>query len=103
MENSTLNTVTIAIGLIQGVAAIILAIITWQYVRLTKRIVEFQIEPRIEFDMPSDVLDKPKHLAKIVNYSTCEVENIIFQVSASYRKTDGSPMPLMKCIDFKSP
>jgi hypothetical protein len=46
------NNSDLIIGAIQGLSGIILAIITFYYARLTKRIVDLQIEPHIEFVIP---------------------------------------------------
>jgi hypothetical protein len=97
-----MSIVEIIVALTQGVAAIVLAVITWRYVLLTKQIVDFQIEPRIEFDIPSDILEKPIKLIRIVNYSRCAIENISFYACVSYRNVDGTPTPIMKCIDTRN-
>ncbi|MCX5805494.1 MAG: hypothetical protein NT010_05410 [Proteobacteria bacterium] len=88
--------------IIQGFATIVLVFVTWRYVNLTKKLVELQVEPRIDLLIPEDILHDPTRSAKLVNNSGCDVDTIHMQVSAIYRHTDGTPSPIMRCIDTRT-
>jgi hypothetical protein len=89
-------------AIIQGFATIALVVITWRYVHLTKKLVELQVEPRIDLQIPEDILHDPKRSGKLVNNSGCDVDTVHLQASAVYRHTDGTPSPIMKCIDSRT-
>ncbi len=92
----------IIVAIIQGFATVVLVVVTWRYVLLTKKLVELQIEPRIDFQIPEDILHEPSRSAKLVNNSGCEVDTVHLQASVVYRHTDGTPSSIMKCIDSQS-
>ena len=89
-------------SVIQGASTLLLVFITWRYATFTKRLVDLQIEPRLDFEMPEDILDSPGVLAKIVNTSRCDVDSLRLQASCRFRLEDGQPSNILKCIDSQS-
>jgi len=89
-------------SVVQGLSTVILVAITWHYVRLTKQLVDLQIEPRLDFDIPNDILQNSNYRARLVNNSRCAVDSVTLQASVGYRQADGNPSPIMTCIDSRS-
>ena len=87
-------------ALVQATSTISLVIITWCYMKQTKRQADLNVEPRVNIMIPEDIFTKNSDKAKIVNHSKCEVEDIAFQVSVRFRDMNG-PLPVCKCIDSK--
>lgn len=92
---------TIIFSVVQGISTVALVIITWHYVRLTKQLVHLQIEPRLDFLIPENILQKTGRCAKVINNSGCSVDSVTLQAAVCYRQIDGSPSPIMKCIDLR--
>ncbi|MFB3884526.1 MAG: hypothetical protein ACE144_04815 [Thermodesulfobacteriota bacterium] len=89
-------------AIIQGFATIVLVVVTWRYVHLTKKLVELQVEPRIDLQIPEDILHDAERSARLVNNSGCDIDTVQLQASAVYRHADGTPSPIMKCIDSRT-
>lgn len=87
------------ISFVQGLTTIVLLFITWRYVTLTKRLVDLQVEPRIDIVVPRDALSGPGKLARLLNTSKCEVDSVHLQASVGYCDKEGRPLKLMMPID----
>ena len=97
-----MNELLVISAIAQGIATLLLVFITWRYTLFTKRLVDLQIEPRVDFEIPANALGRPSAPARIVNNSRCEVDSIHLQVAYQFRLKDGRPTNIMKCIDTKS-
>jgi hypothetical protein len=65
---------------------------------LTKHLVQLQIEPRLEFDVPRNALTDRSLLPVLVNRSACDVENVNLVASIAFRDQQGNTV-MMKCVD----
>jgi hypothetical protein len=89
-------------SVIQALATVILVIITWRYVQYTKKLVELQIEPRIDIIVPPAVLDAKSQVARILNASGSEIDQVHLEASVGYiDKKDGALSPIRKCISVQ--
>jgi hypothetical protein len=87
------------LSIVQGASTVILVIITWHYVRLTKQLVHLQIEPRLDFSIPSGILHDSGAQARLLNNSGCSIDSVKLQASVGYRQSDGTASPVMRCVD----
>lgn len=85
-------------SLIQMLSTLVLTFVTWQYVKLTRQLVHKNIDPRVDLEIPEDILENKKLRAFIINRSTCDIEQINLTASALFITKDGEISNLRSCL-----
>jgi hypothetical protein len=96
------NTILAVAAASQAIFTIAIVMITARYVRLTRKLLEIQIHPEVEIEIPNDILSEPNVTGQICNYGGCNVLDLQVRTSIPFGKPKDKNGLIMQCTDVQS-
>ncbi len=103
MDQGVANAVLAIAAISQGFFTFVIVCVTAYYARLTQKLVQMQIEPELELEVPLDVLDeKASGKGEISNHSSCGIKDLVMRVSVPSYETLQPRGAMLQCRDVQT-